>query len=1567
MKTCRYTGHARKTAILSVIGTLLCTTCSSREEVHGNPPSPPQERLRSLAFAQPILEFAEAHPAVREANGHRIQPYIKHTGMAMGHWSAGYRPIEASVPSAAEEPMRLLTTGAGELAIRRIGASSAAGKLVRGAVVFASAASGYEAVMVAGQYSIHDFLLPKESGVALGYEVQLPPGWMLHSVGSSARLIEIRDNGGFARLRFMLRGGLDVSGKEALVRAEIAGSSIAIAGSASDLAVVHAEWEGTSAPAFNREWTVATLLRTGKVLVTGKLPNVSLGTEHAGELYDPISSTFTATAEFISFAGKAVVQLPTGDAVAFGKADDQITAANEITFYNPDSDRSVDTIKPSREFFPERALVLPDETVLICGRDRSAASSDGPTAWILSNKTVNPIEASRQIHLAGTPVLLPSGKVAVIGRGGKRAMYDPRTRSVSGDSVDVPASVVPLSDGSVLILNENSVATVLEPESGARKSIPTPAQRKDSAGIRLASGKVLVVDGGSGQSSAASYVFDPSSDSFSDAKELRGTGTYAMPVLAYLPGGGVLMLATEHAESPAATMKAPPQVYRPAWETQAIRSLHVPRHMHTVTMLSPEKVLIAGGDVAGTAELYDLEKRNSRIVAKLNHPRKGHTATLLLSGQVLLVGGNSESPDAELFDPTTATFKPVRRATPLPIYQGHQATTLSSGRVLITGGTYSPNSGASPDHSLAEIYDPESKQFQKTASMVYGRAGHAATLLQDGNVLIVGGAQNRLQDEFHAELFDAKQEKFLAIGPTRDERYGASSARLRSGKVLVARATTDGTLELFDPVTNTFSPSGKPTYAYASIRVLALSSGKTVLLGTNSPNCNGYPCEEGEIYDEASGRFILAPHSWYRNMEQYTATPLAGDRLLMSGGTPGTAGAARIIVHDFGAGQRLTKESSPALCSDSTLTALPDGKVLRLGAPTRDSECSPSLLDFGPDGGENQVGLRVQNWHRSILLSSGKAFIVGANTNLEPNDNAVLFDPADSKMESWRLKYGWEWRVPTMMSDGRRVLLIGGKDYANQPIVTAEVFDPAKSSSPFDDIGTTQGRTPPSSVLLGTGDVLVAGPGSETLEVFDRASQKFLDTKTRGVQQNTKAAVRLASGDALLLGSTASFLFHASTRSVEYGIGLPSGVTSGIALLGGDVIAATSLELLRVTPGRNVLSEPYPISADGTFAPLRSGGVVFGGPSQLLVISPVPDRARRPVLKSPPSAIVSGESTTIEGSGFRSCTAVDCKLGLGSALGPPTVAFLPLDGGGPLFSSVMNWTDTRLEWRVPSSAYHGMGWIYVIVDGVPSEGTSSRLVGIPPKGACVNGAECASGFCIGGICCEQQCGFCESCLAKEKQSGKDDGVCGPAKVGEDPQNACERESSESCGFNGACDGKGRCAKHPNGTPCRSNGHCNDGVCSSCDGDQWAVNGSTRQNCEPFRCSLGVCAAECSSDSACLPGYACDVGTHKCGPYCSADYRAAIRGTTTTPCDPYRCISGACATKCISNVECDTGYMCNLNKECELYVPMSLPDQSCSVRRVRRNAGLWHVIGALSAGLWCRRRIGRRASASRARV
>ena len=91
----------------------------------------------------------------------------------------------------------------------------------------------------------------------------------------------------------------------------------------------------------------------------------------------------------------------------------------------------------------------------------------------------------------------------------------------------------------------------------------------------------------------------------------------------------------------------------------------VARELHTATLASNGKVLIAGGDnsngdVLASAELYDPNAGTFTAIGDMTVARELHTATLLPNGKVLVVGGDDINGNAlasaELYDPSAGTF-----------------------------------------------------------------------------------------------------------------------------------------------------------------------------------------------------------------------------------------------------------------------------------------------------------------------------------------------------------------------------------------------------------------------------------------------------------------------------------------------------------------------------------------------------------------------------------------------------------------------------------------------------------------------------------------------------------------------------------------------------------------------------------------------------------------------------------------------------------------------------------------------------------------------------------------------
>lgn len=149
-------------------------------------------------------------------------------------------------------------------------------------------------------------------------------------------------------------------------------------------------------------------------------------------------------------------------------------------------------------------------------------------------------------------------------------------------------------------------------------------------------------------------------------------------------------------------------------------------------------------------------------------PRSGHTATLLPNGKVLIAGGMRRNQDfyrsAELYDPATGKFQPTGEMSMGRV--GHVAVLLHSGKVLIAGGWI--GHGCT---DLAELYNPATGKFERLQARMTGqRGGPSATLLANGDVLIVGGEREDNESLASAEIFDSKTQSFHPTGSMHHAR-----------------------------------------------------------------------------------------------------------------------------------------------------------------------------------------------------------------------------------------------------------------------------------------------------------------------------------------------------------------------------------------------------------------------------------------------------------------------------------------------------------------------------------------------------------------------------------------------------------------------------------------------------------------------------------------------------------------------------------------------------------------------------------------------------------------------------
>jgi N-acetylneuraminic acid mutarotase len=102
--------------------------------------------------------------------------------------------------------------------------------------------------------------------------------------------------------------------------------------------------------------------------------------------------------------------------------------------------------------------------------------------------------------------------------------------------------------------------------------------------------------------------------------------------------------------------------------------------------------------------------------------------------------------------------------------------------------------------SSAEIYNPAVGKWGETGSLKLDRYDHAATLLNNGQVLVTGSYFHSNSDALSsAELYNPESGKWSMAGKLNTERFGHTATLLPSGKVLIVGGFADNVAEIYDP------------------------------------------------------------------------------------------------------------------------------------------------------------------------------------------------------------------------------------------------------------------------------------------------------------------------------------------------------------------------------------------------------------------------------------------------------------------------------------------------------------------------------------------------------------------------------------------------------------------------------------------------------------------------------------------------------------------------------------------------------------------------------------------------
>ncbi len=544
----------------------------------------------------------------------------------------------------------------------------------------------------------------------------------------------------------------------------------------------------------------ATLLPDGRVMVVGGIGSAALTSI---QVYNPADNTWSSNPTGLTTARYAhtTTTLPDGRLLVVGGTNGtSVFKSSELITYAAGSWSVVATLgELSIEHMNQSATLLTDGRVLVAGGQNLIvpAGTDGiigtgelydavADSWSMVSDPQSDPPMSEMLPMFlprthHTATLLPGGQVLMAG----------------GEDQDTKFSncelYVPVPGG----------------WTGA-KTISSKSYSPTATALR--DGRMLVVGGIVPPASFLKYadLYDPITGNWTPAQDMNQPRVLHTATL--LTNGKVLVAGGQTTNN---VYLRTAELYDPdtnSWTPTG--SMLYKRAYHTATLLPGGQVMVTGGidpngSVMDSVEIYDPNSGTWSETDPLVYKRSNHTATLLLNGDVLVVGGlgnGSYLATAEIYQAATHLWVETYNLGAPRAF--HTATLLSNGAVLIAGG-YNSVAGGIVAFVGCQLYTPGAG-WAFTGSLIDARGDQTATLMADGRVLVAGGAfyftlpdtTKEMRPVSSSEIYDPASEEWTLAGNLVSPRFYHAAALLLDGRVMVVggkdRDNVFDSAELFD-------------------------------------------------------------------------------------------------------------------------------------------------------------------------------------------------------------------------------------------------------------------------------------------------------------------------------------------------------------------------------------------------------------------------------------------------------------------------------------------------------------------------------------------------------------------------------------------------------------------------------------------------------------------------------------------------------------------------------------------------------------------------------------------------